>query len=54
MRQETDLTDITIIKALYYGNHLEDQELERAYYLVFSLKAGLNNRLKQLNKRCLE
>ena len=42
--------DIDILKALYYGNHLNNDELERAYKLVYLLKVDLGQRVKTLNE----
>jgi hypothetical protein len=38
--------DIAILKALYFGNHLEDRELERASKLVHLLEVAMKERLK--------
>ena len=38
--------DIQILKQLYYGNHLSDQELERAYEVVKMVSDELQDRLK--------
>lgn len=39
------MDDIEILKALYNGNHLSDQEKERAYKLIYLLKIELKNRI---------
>jgi len=38
--------DIQILKQLYYGNHLSDQELERAFEVVKMVSDELQDRLK--------
>ena len=43
--------DINIIKALYYGNHLEDHELERAHKLMHLLSVELRQRITDLNHK---
>jgi len=40
------LEDIDIIKQLYYGNHLEPKELERAKDIVHGLNTALKGRLR--------
>ena len=37
--------DLEIIKQLHYGNHLNNDELERAFYLLSVLKIELNSRI---------
>jgi len=38
------MDDLDIIKQLYYGNHLEDTELERAHKLMYLLNVELKSR----------
>ena len=38
--------DIQIIKQLYYGNHLNDDELERAHKLLYLFNVELKRRVK--------
>lgn len=40
------MEDIEILKALYYGNHLEPNELERALKLVYLLNVEIKQRVK--------
>ena len=40
-----DEKDIKILEALYSGNHLEPNELERARKLVYFLKVALKERV---------
>ena len=40
------IEDLEIIKALYNGNHLSDNELERAEKILFLLNKELGQRLK--------
>ena len=39
--------DLNILKQLYFGNHLESKELERAIVLIKLLEVGLKNRIKR-------
>jgi len=45
---EQNERDLEILKALYYGNHLNDKDKERALKLVYLLDRELKNRIKQL------
>jgi len=38
--------DIEILKSLYFGNHLNNDELKRANKLIYSLNIVLKERLK--------
>lgn len=38
------MEDLEIIKQLYYGNHLEEKEIERALILLKQLEIAIINR----------
>jgi len=42
---DKDNKDIQILKALYFGNHLNDNEMERAYKLLKMLDTELKSRI---------
>ena len=46
MRTEQNKKDIEILKALYYGNHLNEKEKERALKLLYLLNVEIKNRVK--------
>ena len=37
--------DLRILKALYFGNHLNESEKERAFKLIYLLQTELKNRI---------
>ena len=39
--------DLEILKALYYGNHLSNSEMERALWLLHQLSINLKHRVKE-------
>ena len=39
--------DVEILKALYNGNHLESNELERAIKLLYLLNMSIKKRIKK-------
>jgi hypothetical protein len=43
------LRDLQILEQLYRGNHLDNDEIERAYHLVTQMKVQLNMRIKNGN-----
>jgi len=43
--------NLEIVKALYYGNHLEDKDLNKARHIVYGLDLALKDRLKQRGLR---
>ena len=45
-QEEQQKKDFNIIKALYFGNHLNDSERERAVKILYLLKIELERRLK--------
>ena len=38
--------DVRVLTALYFGNHLTQSEIKRAYELVYALNKGLKERKK--------
>jgi hypothetical protein len=36
-------TDLNILEAMYFGNHLNTKEIERAKYLIFSFNQYIKN-----------
>ena len=52
MNEEENDKNLNIIKALYFGNHLEDVDLNKARHIIYGLDLALKDRLKQrgLNK----
>ena len=40
MKMEIEKKDIEILKALYFGNHLNNNELERAVKIIYLLNLG--------------
>ena len=46
MKTEQNKKDIEILKALYYGNHLNEKEKERALKLLYLLNVEIKNRVK--------
>jgi hypothetical protein len=45
-REEQSEYDLMVLSALYYGNHLEPKELERARRLVYMLDIEFKSRVK--------
>ena len=45
METEQNKKDIEILKQLYYGNHLNDTEKERAIKLLYLLNVELKTRV---------
>jgi hypothetical protein len=43
---EQNKKDIEVLKALYYGNHLNDKEMERALWLLHIMSRELEQRVK--------
>ena len=50
METEQNKKDIEILKALYYGNHLSDAELNRALKLICLLNVEIENRIRDFEK----
>jgi len=46
MNDEQIKKDLEILRALYFGNHLNIDEIERANKIIFLLSAELKSRLK--------
>lgn len=47
----TDDKDIHILKALYFGNHLNSNELERALKILYLLDVSVKERIKEVAKK---
>ena len=43
---EQNKKDLRILKALYFGNHLNNNELEKVNKLIYLLKEELKRRIK--------
>ena len=47
LRQEQDKNDMMILKQLYYGNHLNSDEVERADKISYLIRQEVTRRLKE-------
>ena len=46
LEEERRKKDLAILRALYFGNHLSDAEMERAAKLLYLLNQELKSRTK--------